>query len=64
MFEIIFEFLLIWLLIYPGAGVRWLISRLWKSKKPFKDFVNEDGYMNGSIGLMTLGLIIALITNL
>ncbi len=62
--EFIFEIILQLIFIYPGAAIRWTISRLWKSEKTFKEFVNDDYYMNGGIGLMTLGLIIGVIVNL
>ena len=59
--EIITEVLLIYLFVYPGASVRWLIFRLWRSNKTFKDFIKDDYYMNGMIGLITFGLLLALI---
>ena len=60
--EIILETIIILIFRYPGAGMRWLISRIWKSNKKFKDFLKEDAYLNGIIGLLVLALIIILIT--
>ena len=60
--EIIFETIIILIFRYPGAGIRWLISRIWKSNKKFKDFLKEDAYLNGITGLLVLALIIILIT--
>ena len=59
--EIVGEFILMVLFNYPGAGVRWLISRLWGSKKTFKDFAKGDWYLNGTVGILTMTLIIVLI---
>jgi fluoride ion exporter CrcB/FEX len=59
--EIVGEIILMFLFNYPGAGVRWLISRLWGSKKTFKDFAKGDIYLNGSVGIITMAILIALI---
>ena len=56
--EIIFETIIILILRYPGAGVRWLFSRLWKSDKSFKDFLNEDAFINGVVSLIIIAAII------
>jgi len=61
MVEVIFETLIILIFRYPGAGLRWAVSRLWKSKKTFKDFLEEDSYINGIIGLLVIGLTITAI---
>ncbi|MDR6301900.1 hypothetical protein GGR31_002575 [Mesonia maritima] len=50
--DIIFETIIILIFRYPGAGIRWLISRIWKSNKKFKEFLNEDSYTNGIIALL------------
>ena len=60
--EIILETIIILIFRYPGAGIRWLISRIWKSNKKFKEFLKEDSYLNGIIGLLVLALIIVSIT--
>ena len=60
--EIILETIIILIFRYPGAGIRWLISRIWKSNKKFKEFLKEDSYLNGTIGLLVLALIIISIT--
>ena len=56
--EIILETIIILIFRYPGAGIRWLVSRTWHSNKRFKDFLKDDSYMNGIIGLLFLALII------
>ena len=61
---LILELILQAIFIYPGAAIRWTFSRLWKSKRTFKDYLNDDFYMNGSIGLMIPAIIIAIINNL
>jgi hypothetical protein len=62
--EIIFEVFIILIFRYPGAGIRWLFSRIWNSKKEFKDFLKDEPYVNGIIGLLVLALIIFSITQL
>ena len=52
--EAIFEMIIILIFSYPGASFRWFISRFWKSKKTFKEFLKDDSYMNGIIGLLVL----------
>ena len=61
-FEILFEIIIIGLFTMPGAFYRWLISRLWFSKKTFKDFSNEDGHLNGILGLLITVLLIGIIS--
>jgi hypothetical protein len=56
--EVIFETIIILIFRYPGAGIRWLVSRIWNSNKNFKDFLKDDSYLNGIIGLLFLALVI------
>lgn len=58
--EIILELILLWLFIYPGAAIRWAVSRSWGSKKTFKEFLKDDQYLNGWVGLMTVLFVFAL----
>jgi hypothetical protein len=62
--EIILEVFIILIFRYPGAGIRWLFSRIWNSKKEFKDFLKDEPYINGIIGLLVLTLIILSITQI
>lgn len=62
--EIIFEAVIILIFRYPGAGIRWLLSRIWNSKKEFKDFLKDEPYVNGIIWLLVLALIILSITQI
>tara|TARA_R110002110_G_scaffold54448_5_gene156310 strand:+ start:601 stop:801 length:201 start_codon:yes stop_codon:yes gene_type:complete len=62
--EIILETIIILIFRYPGAGIRWLFSRIWNSNKSFKDFLKDDSYKNGIIGLLFLALIILSITQI
>lgn len=62
--EVVLEVLIIILFRYPGAGLRWAVSRLWKSDKTFKDFLNEDAYINGTIGLLFLAAIVIVLLTL
>lgn len=45
--EFIFELIILYVFRYPGA----LFLRLF-SKKTFKDYLNTDGYLIGSVGLV------------
>ena len=62
--EVVLEVLIIILFRYPGAGLRWAVSRLWKSDKTFKDFLNEEAYINGTIGLLFLAAIVIIVLTL
>jgi hypothetical protein len=62
--EIIFETIIILILRYPGAGIRWLISRLWKSDKRFKEFLKEDAFINGVVSLLIIAAIVIGINNI
>lgn len=61
MIEFIGEIIIMFVFNYPGAGIRWLISRLWGSKKTFKQYVDGDIYTNGLIVLGTFVLFLALV---
>ena len=56
--DVIVEIILIGLLVFPGALIRWTISRLWRSKRKLKEFLDDDAYLNGTIGILVLGFII------
>ena len=58
MVDIIGEIIIMFVFNYHGAGIRWLISRVWGSKKTFKEFVSGDIYTNGLIGLLTFALVL------
>ncbi|MCM4161778.1 hypothetical protein DHB64_17990 [Antarcticibacterium sp. W02-3] len=62
--EVVLEVLIIILFRYPGAGLRWAVSRLWKSDKTFKDFLIDDAYINGTIGLLFLAAIVIVVLTL
>lgn len=55
--EIIFETIVILILRYPGAAIRWSITRLWNSDKKFKEFLKEDAFINGIVSLIFIALI-------
>ncbi len=42
--EFIFEFIVVWLLSYPGAFIRWAIFGFKKGK--FRDYFLSDSYIN------------------
>ncbi len=56
--EIIFEALVMLLFVIPGAIVRWI---LFGCKKPLKEYIYADVYMNGGIGIITVALIVVFI---
>ncbi len=49
--EFIAEIIILALFIYPGAMIRWVFTGC---RRPLKDLLNDDGYMNGSIGLVVI----------
>lgn len=60
--HIIIEPIINIILVVPGAFFRFLISRLWLSKKSLGDFFKDDVALNGVVGLVGLvciGLLIA-----
>ena len=60
--ELIIEPVLYGILVIPGAFFRFLISRIWFSKKSLREFIKDDKVINGFIGLLVvigIGLIIA-----
>ena len=60
--QAVIEPVLMVVLAVPGAFIRWVISRLWLSKRTLKEFVKEDPYANGIVGMLlyiVIGIIIA-----
>jgi hypothetical protein len=49
--EIIFEFIVYFVLGFPGALIRWLISG---RKKTFKEVLTDEVFYNVTIGLLIL----------
>ena len=41
--------------IFPGAFLRWGFQ--YQFKRPFKDIIKDDGYLNSSIGALGLMVI-------
>ncbi|TQI71172.1 hypothetical protein JM79_2099 [Gramella sp. Hel_I_59] len=62
--EIIFETIVILILRYPGAAIRWSITRLWSSDKKFKEFLKEDAFINGVVSLIFIPLIAVVVNTL
>ena len=52
--DVIFETLSLLVFSYPGAGIRWLVSRLWNSKKTFKEFNEDNTELNGVLGIFVI----------
>lgn len=71
-FEVIGEFLLsavvevilYSVLVIPGAFFRYLLSRLWRSKRTLKQYIKADAFMNGFAGLIVFVSFGILIVNL
>ncbi|WP_162052714.1 hypothetical protein [Pontibacter pamirensis] len=55
--EFVLEIIIYFIFMYPGAAIRWLISRLWNSKKTFKEFAEDDAYLNGGTGIFFLAVV-------
>jgi hypothetical protein len=53
--EIILESVILILFRYPGAFIRWTFTLY---RKPFKDILNDNEYLNGWLGLVAVSLII------
>lgn len=49
--EFITEIIILTLFIYPGAVIRWVLTGF---RRPLKDFLNDDGYFNGTVGLVVM----------
>jgi hypothetical protein len=59
--EFIFEPVLYYIFSIPGAFFRFLISRLWRSKRSLESYLTDGAFYNGFVGLfgfMVIGLII------
>ncbi|MBW1296712.1 hypothetical protein [Aquimarina litoralis] len=54
--ESIVELLIIYIFSYPGASIVWFISRLWKSKKTYKEILHDNIEINGVIGLFVIAI--------
>lgn len=54
----ILEELFVYLLKFPGAFFRWLFAGF---KRPFKEILNGDDFLNVLIGLVTQALIVVTI---
>ena len=57
-FEIILETILLIIFSYPGAIIRWIVTGF---RKPFKEYLNDDAYLNGTIGLLVLSFSIVIL---
>lgn len=55
--ESLVEIILLIFFVIPGAFIRWALSGF---RKPFKTFIEGDGYLNGVIGMTVVVLLIAL----
>ncbi|MFN8254633.1 MAG: hypothetical protein U0W24_03025 [Bacteroidales bacterium] len=55
--EVIVEIILLYGLQYPGAFIRWMLTGF---KKPYKEIIESDAFFNGTVGVVTFGLLIAL----
>ncbi len=56
--EELFEIVFMTLFSYPGAAIRWLFSKIWGSKKTLKEYTDDDVYMNGTIGIIVITLVV------
>lgn len=57
-FEILAEVFIYGICILPGAFIRWLF--LFR-KQTFRELLKQDGYTNGVIGFLTIGLITSIV---
>lgn len=54
--EAVFEFVLLWVVRYPGALIRWAIFR----RRKYKEYLEDDLYAN-AFPLILIAIIIVLI---
>ncbi|WP_123864641.1 hypothetical protein [Chitinophaga barathri] len=57
--NIIIETVLLILFHYPGAAIRWVFLL---GRKPFRQLLKDDGYLNGSIGIVVVSFAVWLTT--
>ncbi|OMP79097.1 hypothetical protein [[Flexibacter] sp. ATCC 35208] len=57
--EIIFEVVLLVIFQVPGAFIRWVV---FGCRRPFKEVLKDDGYINGTVGLVVVVGLVILIT--
>jgi hypothetical protein len=60
MLELIFTEIILYFIEYPGAAVRWAVSRLWSSKKTYKQFLESGRFLNFILGFGIFVLIVIL----
>jgi uncharacterized membrane protein YidH (DUF202 family) len=53
----VFEIILMYLLNYPGAFVRWVFYR---NKRKFKDLLNQDSHINLFVSIVMIIIIVIL----
>ena len=56
--QIISESIILILFRYPGAFIRWTFTGF---RRPFKDVLNDDTYINGMLGVIAVSGIVVLI---
>jgi uncharacterized membrane protein YidH (DUF202 family) len=57
MMEMVFEIILLYLLNYPGAYVRWVFYR---RRRKFKDLLNQDSHINLFVSVVMIIIIVIL----
>jgi len=58
-FQIIFEFIAVAILQYPGAFIRWILSG---KKRKFEDLLKEDSWTNAGVSIAVFLLFFAIIS--
>lgn len=56
--EIIVEVIILIIFRYPGALIRWVFTGC---RRPFKEVLQDDGYINGMLGLVVVASLIVLL---
>ncbi len=54
--EILAEVLILTIFQFPGAFIRWVVTGC---RRPFKEVLADDSYINGMIGLVVIASLIA-----
>lgn len=56
-FEVVFNNIIPWLFMLPGALIRWIIAKFSGSKKTYRDFYKAGGFLTGFLGFLVYVLL-------
>jgi hypothetical protein len=62
--DILVEAILLLIFLYPGAFMRWIIGKCFRSKRTFKEYLADSFYWNGSVGMLVTALLVIFFVHL